>query len=826
MKKYKQKIMKHYICSVARVTACVSFLVLALIGVSSLVKAMTLEAVANENGIPSSWNIASLGNPDTITVPITYWDQRQDDCNDPDRQFEWSLCRLYAKGIIKNVVKNKLGADGLPVPTYTNNIDAWNYAHDVFTANVTGHDPVQKTDNFYRWFHETYDENGKQLSKQIDREITFHRTGNNTYEYGSKGTFPLDDVSFSNTDEATATGHNFHFTAHMRIPMKISADGSEQFWFSGDDDVWVFLNGQLVLDLGGLHMDTEGYFTINKDGKVVSTVENVADPACRVQNVKDPRTLGYDMYNNQVENACPRQPETTTYDLGLKAGDVVNLDFFYAERSTSESNTRITISNMNWPISADSDLQGEIIGKVGDGDSNLVQYNASVTNRDPEDVLNLERLAAYINDASVATDENGQEQDAINSGFIPLDVKTLYYTTTPDDLDSWQAVEISAPLNSTDGFKLATPIQMAPYGQAGDTLYFRYFAETSDNPTGTITALTSFYTELRGSSGVTYDYTKLNYTGRQEVETSHTVTVNYIYDDPDHTIAHDPITRTVETGQGFTIDSPIIDGYTPDQTVVTGTMYEKDLTYTVIYSKTPEETPEPEKPAKTHTVTIHYVDEIGNPLADPYVKEEVPEGESYSVTSPKIDGYTTEELIVTGTVPGEDVEHTVVYVKDEEPEVPVIPVGPTTPTTPEEPEEPKEDLPNLPTIPSDIIDDDLINLGPLGEVAFVPNTGIISEYVAPIFEQYFASAILSQGFILAALLIFAGSFATYFSLRKFLDLETVTRAVNNRKPRPMPKNMTKTKKTATSTTKNAKKTKTSSASSAKTKKTTAKTSKK
>lgn len=189
-KKYKEKMMKHRICSVARIMACASFLVLAIIGVSSLVRAMSLENIANENGVPTVWNVASLGNPESITIPITYWDQRQDDCSDPNRQFEWSQCRLYAKGIITGIVKPTLGSDGLPVPTYTNSTDSWNYAHDVFTANVTGHDPVQKTDNFYRWFHETYDANGKQLSKQIEREITFHRTGNNTYEYGSKGTFP------------------------------------------------------------------------------------------------------------------------------------------------------------------------------------------------------------------------------------------------------------------------------------------------------------------------------------------------------------------------------------------------------------------------------------------------------------------------------------------------------------------------------------------------------------------------------------------------------------------------------------------------------------
>lgn len=844
MKKYRQKLMKHYICSVARVTACVSFLVLAIIGVSSLVRAMSLKDIAHEEGIPASWEVASLGNPETITVPITYWDQRQDDCGDKNRQFEWVMCHLYTNGALQGVVKDYLGTDGLPIPFYTSAEAAWAANKDVYTMNITGHEPVVSTDNFFRWFHET------EVSKEYKREITFERKGKNTYVYGSRGLFPLNDVDFSANDEATKKGENFHFTSHLRIPVKITADGTEKFEFLGDDDVWVFLNGKLVLDIGGLHEAVSGSFTINQDGTLTTSVDSIANVAGRtldaeaVPTVEDLTSRTWtDNYRDATNNLGTHpgygtKEQIETLDIGLQAGDVVNLDFFYAERSTDESNTMITISNMHWPISADSDLQGEIVGKVGDTDSNLVQYNASITNRDPSNVLDLERLATYLSDTSKTSDD----QKVTNSGFIPLSIKTLYYTTTPDNAKSWQAVKISAPLNTMDGFKFTTPIRMAPSGQDGDTLYFRFFAETSDNPTGTISALTSFYTELhdasdtehRGVSGVTYDYTKLNYTGHQEeAATERTVTVDYVYDDENHTIAHDPTTRTVKSGQDFSIDSPEIDGYTPDQTVISGTMHEQDLTYTVIYSKTPDEDPidpTPVVPKPQHTVTINYVDEQGNILADSYI-ETYDEGDSYQVTSPTVKGYTTDEPVVSDTVPNENVEHTVVYTKIENPPVSPGPVTPTEPIEPDdpvipgdpvEPEVPAENLPNLPIIPSDMVDDDLIYLAPLGEVAFVPNTGIIDEFVAPIFEQYFASAILSQGFVLAALIIFAGSFATYFSLRKYLDLDLATRSANNRKPRPMPKSASSMKRTLAKSARSAAK---AEAKSARTAKATAKTAK-
>jgi fibro-slime domain-containing protein len=125
----------------------------------------------------------------------------------------------------KGLVKPDLGPDMKPV-----------YANPGPTPQTSG------PDAFKQWYNDTP---GVNQTFQIQLNLTEIQPG--LYQYKSDAFFPVDGQGFGNE----GLNHNFGFTTEIHT--QFIYNGGEKFTFTGDDDLWMFINNKLAIDLGGLH---------------------------------------------------------------------------------------------------------------------------------------------------------------------------------------------------------------------------------------------------------------------------------------------------------------------------------------------------------------------------------------------------------------------------------------------------------------------------------------------------------------------------------------------------------------------------------------------
>jgi fibro-slime domain-containing protein len=147
------------------------------------------------------------------------------------------------------------------------------------------------------------------------------------------GFFPLDGQGWVAAGKETARdgGHNYSFTTEIRnwFPYQ----GGERLDFFGDDDLWVFVNGTLTLDVGGIHSKTAGYFQLANDGTATVCVENIPGEG--------------------PNNHCSQ------LNLGLTLNSVYEIDVFNAEREIVASNFQLTLKGFNGAPSVCTPICGD-----------------------------------------------------------------------------------------------------------------------------------------------------------------------------------------------------------------------------------------------------------------------------------------------------------------------------------------------------------------------------------------------------------------------------------------------------------------------------------
>ena len=185
---------------------------------------------------------------------------------------------------------------------------------------------------------------------------------------GSKdpyGYFPFNETA----DPGVASTYNYGFGTKLQMDFTLTDDGMVEtektngekvktnikFFFSGDDDVWVFIDGQLALDVGGAHGEVSGLleFSETRDGKnsVTAYVSKVKKNGT-LDSDKDGNPVKAVKYKGEDINFCA-QGTTLTFDKAQKH----TLTMYYMERGMWESNMAVAF---NFPDNNELQVQKEV----------------------------------------------------------------------------------------------------------------------------------------------------------------------------------------------------------------------------------------------------------------------------------------------------------------------------------------------------------------------------------------------------------------------------------------------------------------------------------
>ncbi|MGV6815174.1 MAG: fibro-slime domain-containing protein [Phycisphaerales bacterium] len=245
---------------------------------------------ADNNAAEESADNSSSNLPDTLTLDCVIRDFRPYNWEGGHPDFEY-----FGGTTTVGLVDEYLSEDGKPVSS--GNLRGKKIKKEYRDSqgrniNPSMYDPEQgdikgklvngptsngftSAERFDQWYR---DVPGVNLSSTI--QLTLNKVeGTDRYvfdsdidtEHGTYGFFPINGELYGNFK----SGRNYHFTTEINTEFTFHRNTGQIFKFTGDDDVWVFIDGRLVVDLGGLHPKREQFLDLDRldwlqDGRTYS----------------------------------------------------------------------------------------------------------------------------------------------------------------------------------------------------------------------------------------------------------------------------------------------------------------------------------------------------------------------------------------------------------------------------------------------------------------------------------------------------------------------------------------------------------------------------
>ena len=354
-----------------------------------------------------------------------------------------------------------------------------------------------QTDGKY-YLESPKDGDGNPTTDSKSQNISSPNSANGTY-----GFFPFNQT----VSTVGASQYNYGFGAKLQFDFTLTEDGNVvvgkntngsdikvpiKFFFSGDDDVWVYIDGELMLDVGGAHGKASGLLEFGKNNTVTPYVSSN-------KNTDPNDTMVYKGYGaGETAKTVKYNGQSITYNKRgttktLKKQSTHTLTMYYMERGMWESNMALAF---NFPDH--NELQVE--KQVDVSDVNPL-FQESFKNQKIF-TFNIQNLATHYGTTATYT-PTIKTEELPNTAYSSATGLLSYESSLPEDVGTGSAVLWSSDMNDPTSanrdkrrgtLTLDSAKDISPYS------YLTFDVYVKGNPTDTC-ALSNLYVELWDTSG-------------------------------------------------------------------------------------------------------------------------------------------------------------------------------------------------------------------------------------------------------------------------------------------------------------------------------------